>query len=189
MLRLIDVAGLRSVGVRRHPRGPHRRHRPDCRSAAERFRGGTRVTFLCGGRALAGLSIAAGRGRRKRSRLVGSARRAAGRQSNGCRPRARILRKQIKDFQTSAAAHEADALAEPSEETGAGRLVVVIGVAGAGTRRAQVYCVAIVERSGHVAISVGGPRPPSAVSSRALPALRSIRRAVILKRVARAARG
>ena len=44
---------LRSVGLRRDARRPHRRDRRDRASpTAERFRGGSRLTFVCGGRAL-----------------------------------------------------------------------------------------------------------------------------------------
>jgi len=46
-------------------------------AATERFRGGSRVTFLCGGRALAGYRALRDAVGRERARVVGAARRAA----------------------------------------------------------------------------------------------------------------
>src|SRR5436190_4217650 len=83
-------------------------------AATERFRGGSRVTFLCGGRALAGY-------RSLRDAVTGSVRALSvlpaelpaaieRLQTDG-----KDLRKQIKDFQSKLAIQEADALADAAD--------------------------------------------------------------------------
>jgi alanyl-tRNA synthetase len=103
-------------------------------SATERFRGGLRVTFLCGGRALTGF-------RALRDTVAGGVRAlsvlpaelpAAIERLQG---ESRELRRQIKDLQGALATHEGDALAANATDTG--------GLAGrrrvdrVGRRRAQ----------------------------------------------------
>ena len=71
-LRADRRRGVRSVGVRRHARRPHRRHRRDRRDASwERFKGGQRIEFVCGGRALRRLPRAPRHGVRQRAPAVG----------------------------------------------------------------------------------------------------------------------
>jgi alanyl-tRNA synthetase len=134
-------------------------------AATERFRGGSRVTFLCGGRALAGY-------RSLRDAVAGSVRalsvlpaelpaaierlQADGKES----------RRQIKDFQTKLASQEADALADGAAVVGDIRLVAA-SLAGWDAAGLKLIAARIVERPGHVAILVGEPAPAAIVVARA----------------------
>jgi alanyl-tRNA synthetase len=134
-------------------------------AASERFRGGSRVTFLCGGRALAGY-------RSLRDAVAGSVRvlsvlpaelpaaierlQADGKES----------RRQIKDFQTKLASQEADALADGAAPVGDIRLVAA-SLAGWDAAGLKLIAARIVERPGHVAILVGEPAPAAIVVARA----------------------
>jgi alanyl-tRNA synthetase len=134
-------------------------------AATERFRGGSRVTFLCGGRALAGY-------RSLRDAVAGSVRalsvlpaelpaaierlQADGKES----------RRQIKDFQTTLASQEADTLADGAVPVGDIRLVAA-SLAGWDAAGLKLIAARIVERPGHVAILVGEPAPAAIVVARA----------------------
>jgi alanyl-tRNA synthetase len=134
-------------------------------SATERFRGGSRVTFLCGGRALAGF-------RSLRDVVAGSVRALSVLPAElspaieRLQAEGKDLRKQIKDLQASAAAHEADSLALSAVETAAGRLVVA-ALPGWDTGALKTIASRIVERPGHIAILLGGPSPAPLVVARA----------------------
>ena len=134
-------------------------------SAAERFRGGSRITFLCGARALAGFralrdTVAASV--RVLSVTPGELPAAIERmQADG-----KDARRQIKDLQTKAAVHEADALADGADTIAAGRLVAAVlpGWDAAGLKN---IAGRIVERPGHVAVLLGAPSPAALVVARA----------------------
>ena len=134
-------------------------------SATERFRGGSRVTFLGGGRALAGF-------RSLRDVVAGSVRALSVLPAElppaieRLQAESKDLRKQIKDLQTRAAVHEGDALASASEETPAGRLVVA-ALPGWDTGGLKSIASRIVERPGHIAVLVGAPSPAPLVVARA----------------------
>jgi alanyl-tRNA synthetase len=134
-------------------------------SAAERFRGGSRVTFLCGGRALTGfrgLRAAVAGSVRALSVLPGDLPAAIERlQTEG-----KELRKQVKDLQTKAALHEADALAAAAEPLG-GYSVVLAALPGWDAAGLKAIAARIVERPGHLAVLVGEPAPLSVVVARA----------------------
>ena len=134
-------------------------------SATERVRGGSRLTFLCGGRALAGFrtlrDVVAG-SVRVLSVLPGDLAGAIERQQADNKE----LRKQIKDLQTRAAVHEADALAAGAEETAAGRLVTA-ALPGWDAAGLKAIAARIVERPGHIAVVVGTPAPAAIVVARA----------------------
>ena len=133
-------------------------------AATERVRGGSRVTFLCGGRALAGyraLRDAVAGSVRALSVLPGDLPAAIERlQAEG-----KDLRKQIKDFQVKQAAHEADALAAGAESVGAVRLVVA-ALAGWDAGGLKTIASRIAERADHVAVLVGDPAPAALVVAR-----------------------
>jgi alanyl-tRNA synthetase len=133
-------------------------------AATERVRGGSRVTFLCGGRALAGY-------RALRDAVAGSVRAlsvlpadlpAAIERLQG---EGKELRKQIKDFQGKQAAHEADALAAGAESVGAARFVVA-ALPGWDAGGLKTIASRIAERADHVAILVGEPAPAALVVAR-----------------------
>jgi alanyl-tRNA synthetase len=134
-------------------------------AATERFRGGSRVTFLCGGRALAGyralrdvvdqsgrtLSVGA-------AELPGAVERL---QTEG-----KDLRKQLKDFQSKLAAQEADALAVAATAIGGARLVAA-ALPGWDANGLKTIAARVAERPGHAAVIVGGPSPAPIVVARA----------------------
>ena len=133
-------------------------------AATERVRGGSRVTFLCGGRALAGyraLRDAVAGSVRALSVLPGDLPAAIERlQVEG-----KELRKQIKDLQGKQAAHEADALATDAESIGGARLVVA-ALPGWDAAGLKTIASRIAERADHVAILLGEPAPAAVVVAR-----------------------
>jgi alanyl-tRNA synthetase len=134
-------------------------------AATERFRGGTRITFLCGGRALSGhrsLRDAVAGSVRALSVLPADLPGAIERlQADG-----RELRKQIKDFHSTLAVQEADALADAAVMI---RGLTVVAVALPGWDPAGLKAIAsrIAERPGHLAILVSEPPPAAVVVARA----------------------
>ena len=133
-------------------------------AATERFRGGSRITFLCGGRALAGY-------RALRDAVAGSVRllsvlpaelpAAIERlQADG-----KDLRRQIKDFQAKLAAQEADALADAADVAGETRRVIA-SLPGWDAAGLKLIASRIVERPGYLAILVGDPSPAPIVVAR-----------------------
>jgi alanyl-tRNA synthetase len=133
-------------------------------AATERFRGGSRVTFLCGGRALAGY-------RTLRDAVAGSVRALSvlppelpaaieRLQADG-----KELRKQIKDFQSKLAGQEADALADGAVAAGDVRLVAA-SIAGWDAAGLKLIAARIVERPGHVVVLIGEPAPAAIVVAR-----------------------
>jgi alanyl-tRNA synthetase len=134
-------------------------------SATERFRGGSRITFLCGGRALAGF-------RALRDAVAGSVRALSvlpaelpsaieRLQADG-----KDLRRQIKDFQTKLASQEADTLADAAVAQGNVRLVAA-SLAGWDAGGLKLIASRIVERPGHLAILIGDPAPAPLIVARA----------------------
>jgi len=134
-------------------------------SATERFRGGSRVTFVCGGRALAGY-----RGLREvvdqsgRALSVGATELAAA--IERLQAEGKDLRKQIKDFQGKLASHEADALADAAAPVGSARLVSA-ALPGWDANGLKTIAARIAERPGHAAVLVGGPSASPIVVARA----------------------
>jgi alanyl-tRNA synthetase len=133
-------------------------------AAAERFRGGSRVTFLCGGRTLAGyraLRDAVAGSVRALSVLPAELPAAIERlQADG-----KDLRRQIKDFQAKLAAQEADALADAAAAID-GVTAVVAALPGWDAAGLKSIAARIVERPGRVAVLVGEPAPAAIVVAR-----------------------
>jgi alanyl-tRNA synthetase len=134
-------------------------------SATERFKGGIRVTFLCGGRALTGF-------RGLREAVAGSVRAlsvlpaelpAAIERLQG---ESRDSRRQIKDLQGRLASHEADALAEGAVAAGGVRLVAAV-LPGWDAAALKAIAARIAERPGHAAVLVGDPPAVPIVVARA----------------------
>jgi len=133
-------------------------------AATERFRGGARITFLCGGRALAGY-------RSLRDAVAGSVRALSVLPADLPAAIERLqadgkdLRRQIKDFQVKLAGQEADALADAAAALGEIRLVIA-SLPGWDAAGLKLIASRIVARPGHVAILVGDPAPAPIVVAR-----------------------
>ena len=130
----------------------------------ERYKGGTRVTFVCGGRALrafrASRDVVASCVRQlsiQASELPGTLSRMQA-ESREARQRVRALGDEL-------AVHRAAALAAEAEPVGGARVVCrsVDGDAPA----LKTLAAAIASRAGHVAVLVGAARPSVVVVSRA----------------------
>ena len=133
-------------------------------AATERVRGGSRVTFLCGGRALAGyraLREAVAGSVKALSVLPADLPTAIERLQN----EGKELRKQIRDFQEKQAAHEADALSARAEPVGPVRLVVAT-LPGWDASGLKTIASRVAERADHVAILLGAPAPAALVVAR-----------------------
>jgi alanyl-tRNA synthetase len=124
-------------------------------AATERFRGGSRITFLCGGRALAGF-------RALRDTVAGSVRAlsvlpaelpAAIERLQG---EGKDVRRQLKEFQTKLAAHEADALAATAAESNGVRLALAT-MPGWDAAGLKAIASRIVERPGYFVVLIGDP--------------------------------
>jgi alanyl-tRNA synthetase len=134
-------------------------------SGSERFRGGSRVEFLCGSRTLEGyrsLRESVGASTRLLSVLPAELPSAIER----VQAEARDLRKLFKDLQLRLASHEAVRLADRAQAQGAAR-VVVEALEGWDANGLKVIASAIASRPNHVALLLGVPAPASIVIARA----------------------
>ena len=124
-------------------------------AASERFRGGSRITFLCGGRALAGF-------RALRDSVAGSVRALSVLPAElpaaieRLQAEGKDLRRHIKDFQSRVAAQEADALAAAAQPSGDVRLVLT-AMPGWDAAGLKTVASRIVERPGHLVVLLGDP--------------------------------
>ncbi|MEO5820749.1 MAG: alanyl-tRNA editing protein [Vicinamibacteraceae bacterium] len=163
-LRIIDIADwdISACG------GTHVSHTGEIGPIAvrgwERFKGGTRLEFVCGGRTLTTF-------RELRDIVTASSRLlsvlphelspAIGR----LQEEARDLRRSQRDLQTELAGFRAAALAASAETIGAHRAVLA-SIAGADGNALKALAVAIVAQPGLVAVLVGDARPAVAVVAR-----------------------
>jgi alanyl-tRNA synthetase len=134
-------------------------------AGSERFRGGTRIEFLCGGRALDGyraLRAAVVESTRLLSVLPVELPAAIGRVQGD----AKDLKRQLKDAQGRLAAFEAAELAAGAERHG-DRLVTVKALEGWDQNSLKAIAASIAERPGHLAILIGLPVPAAIVVARA----------------------
>lgn len=134
-------------------------------SASERVRGGSRVTFLCGGRALSGfrtLRDAVGGSVRALSVLPGELPAAVERLQG----ESKDLRKQIKDLQSRLAIHEADALLASGERVGNTTLVLA-AMPGWDAGGLKTIAARIAEHPGHAAVLVTDAVPLAIAVARA----------------------
>jgi len=133
-------------------------------SGWERFKGGTRVSFVCGGRALAShrrlRDLAASAGRALsigQDELVA----AIERLQADAREQGRTLKRLHEDL----AAHRGVALREQAETIGPYRVVLTVDSA-AGAPELRAMATAVVSVPGFVAILVGGGSPAPVVAAR-----------------------
>jgi len=134
-------------------------------SATERFRGGSRVTFLCGGRALRGyrgLRDAVAASVRALSVLPADLPAAIERMQAD----AKELRRLVKDYQSKVAAQEADTLADSAVTAGSVKLVAT-ALNGWDAAGLKTIAARIAERSGHVAVLISESAPAAVVIARA----------------------
>ncbi len=134
----------------------------------EKFRGGTRLEFICGGRALRGYralrdTVAAS------VRLISvlPAELPAG--IERMQAEAKDAKRRIKDMQSRLAAFEATALADAAETIGPHR-VVFAGLDGWDPNGLKTIASAIAGRPGHVAVLLGLPAPCAIVVARSADA-------------------
>ncbi|CAN5400210.1 DHHA1 domain-containing protein [soil metagenome] len=130
----------------------------------ERFKGGTRVEFLCGGRALAGyhaLRDAVAASVRLISVLPGELPAGIERlQAEG-----KEAKRQIRDQQGRLAGFEAEKLVAHAEGLGPWR-VVLAALDGWDPNGLKALACAIVDRPRHIAVLFGGPAPAAVVAAR-----------------------
>jgi alanyl-tRNA synthetase len=134
-------------------------------AGSERFRGGTRVEFLCGSRTLEdyrSLRQSVGASTRLLSVLPAELPSAIER----VQAEARDMKKQFKDLQVRQASHEAVRLADRAQLQGAAR-VVVEALEGWDANGLKVIASSIASRPNHVALLLGVPAPASIVIARA----------------------
>jgi len=163
-LRLIDIADwdLSACG------GTHVAHTGEIGPIAvrgwERFKGGSRVEFVCGGRTLAAfreLRDTVTASSRLLSVLPGELPAAIGR----LQEEARDLRRAQRDAQAELAGFRAGALADAAEPAGPHRAVLA-AIPGADGNGLKALAAALVTRPGIVAVLVSDTRPALAVVAR-----------------------
>jgi alanyl-tRNA synthetase len=130
-------------------------------ASLEKFRGGTRVEFLCGVRALRGYTtlreaVAAS------VKLVSVLPAELPAAIERLQADARDAKKQVKDLQSRVAVHEAAAMAERAEAVGPIRVVVEV-LDGWDANGLKSLAGAIAERPGYVAALIGLPAPSPVV--------------------------
>ena len=134
-------------------------------AGAERFKGATRLEFLCGGRALTGyhaLRDSVAGSVRLLSVLPGELPSAIER----AQAEARELRGQTKDLHARLAGHEAAALIARAEPAGPASAVVA-ALAGWDANGLKNIAATIAARPGHVAVLISTPTPAAVVVARA----------------------
>jgi alanyl-tRNA synthetase len=136
--------------------------------STEKFRGGTRVEFLCGVRALRGY-------RELRSAMDGSIRLLSVLPSDlpagieRLQSEGRDAKRQTKDLQMRLATFEADALAARAEQIG-NASAVIAALEGWDQQGLKTIASAIASRSGFVAVLFSVPAPSAIVVARAADA-------------------
>jgi alanyl-tRNA synthetase len=148
-------------------------------SSWEKFRGGTRVEFVCGGRAL--------RSHRAFRDAVSSSVRALSvlpaelpAAIERLQADAKDSRRSIRTLQGALAGHEASRLAAQAEALG-GLQAVVAALEGWDAGALKGIASGIVERPGHVAVLFGAPAPAAIVAARSPDA--ALDCAALLRRV------
>jgi len=137
-------------------------------TASERFRGGTRVEFVCGGRALEAF-------RKLRESVASSTRLLSVLPSEmpaaieRLQAEGRDLTKHVKVLHAQLATHEAAALAANAETIGPMK-VVLAALDGWDAGGIKALATAITARPGHLAVLMTSPAPASIVVARAADA-------------------
>jgi alanyl-tRNA synthetase len=133
-------------------------------AGSERFRGGTRIEFRCGGRALEGY-------RALRTSIVDSTRLLSVLPGELPAAIARVqadsknLRRQLEDAETRLAVFEAADFAGSAERHG-DTFVTVKAIEGWDANGLKTIAAAIVDRPAHIAVLIGSPAPFAIVVAR-----------------------
>jgi alanyl-tRNA synthetase len=133
-------------------------------ASVERLRGGSRLTFLCGQRALAGYRVlrdAVSGSVRALSVLPGELPAAIER----VQAESKELRRQLKAFQEQLAGHQAAALAGAATPAGDARIVTA-RLPGWDATGLKIIASRIVEQPGFVVVLVSEPQPSALVVAR-----------------------
>lgn len=134
----------------------------------EKFRGGSRIEFVCGGRALRAYGtlrdIVAGS-----VRLISVLPTELPAGIERMQGEAKEAKRRLKDLQSRLAAFEGSSLADRAETIGSHR-VVMAALDGWDPVGLKTIASAIVERPGHVAVLLGVPAPCAIVVARAADA-------------------
>jgi alanyl-tRNA synthetase len=134
-------------------------------SATERFRGGSRITFQCGGRALNGF-------RQLRDAVAGSVKALSVLPADlpaaveRVQAEAKELRRQLRDYQARLANQEADALIASADDTGSVKLVAA-SLPGWDAAGLKTIAARITQTPGYIAVLVSEPPPAAIVVARA----------------------
>lgn len=134
-------------------------------SATERFRGGSRITFLCGGRALNGFRLL-------RDAVAGSVKALSVLPADlpaaveRVQADAKELRRSVRDYQARLADQEADALIASAEDTGSVKLVAA-SLPGWDVAGLKTIAARITQTPGYIAVLVSDPAPAAIVIARA----------------------
>ena len=134
-------------------------------ASSERFRGGTRVEFVCGVRALSAYRVL-------RDAMAASVRLVSvlpvelPTGIERLQAEAKDLKRQIKDLQSRLAGFEGAALADRAQVFGNAR-VVVAAVEGSDQAVLKALAAIIIARSGHSAVLLSTPGPSAVVIARA----------------------
>jgi len=134
-------------------------------SAWERFRGGTRVEFLCGGRALRShrslrdIVLAA-------TRVLSVAAEEVPAAIDRSQSETRDVKRRAKELEQRQARFDADALAAAAGQDGTQDAIVAV-VDGADANLLKIMATRIAERPGHTAVLLSAPPPSFVVVARA----------------------
>jgi alanyl-tRNA synthetase len=135
-------------------------------AGSERFRGGTRIEFVCGGRALAAY-------RALRDSVAASVRLLSVLPADlpGAIERmqadAKTAKRDLKDLQSALAVYRASELAQNAEILNGAR-VVIAAIDGADANALKAMASQIASRAGHAAILLSAPPPSAIVVARAV---------------------
>jgi alanyl-tRNA synthetase len=133
-------------------------------SAWERFKGGQRLEFLCGGRALSRFQVLRD-ATAASGRLVSAVPQDLPAAIERLLADAKAQRRALLDMQEALAAHEAGALADAAEAWGSDR--VVLQVLDGDVTWLKALASNVVQRAGHMAILVSASAPVLVVAARA----------------------
>ena len=124
-------------------------------TGTERFRGGTRIEFVCGGRALASLRTLRDT-MASATRLLSVVPADLSPAIERLQAESKDARRQIKDMQSRLAEFEAASLADHAEPVGSVRAVIT-SLEGLDASGLKTIAASITSRPGHVAVLISSP--------------------------------
>jgi alanyl-tRNA synthetase len=150
-------------------------------TGAERVRGGSRVSFVCGGRALRTFRMlrASVDGATRLVSVLPDALPAA---VERLQTEARDLRRQLREFQAQLASHEAERLVAAESELADGLTFVAASLDGWDAAGLKAVASGIVARPGRVAVLFSAPAPAALVVARSAD-ITSVDSAAVLRQL------